>query len=182
MKKKILLGICSTGILLSACSNLSGFSSKQTYYDTVSRPQESGEPDYESITSYSEIKSRFEVRTSEIENQEYINKIKTYSVEEKNKLLKDLSKHIGEFRSGGTVYKLDEALDIYKTALILSYTSDDKDDDYHYIGFQTYHSILKIYGAEFVEGGANMATLGVKQACLRLQELGYLDDDYNPTN
>lgn len=189
MKKNIrLLGMCGMIICLSACSGTNKIDNafntlfSETTYDIVSCPPKSGEANYESIVSYSEIKSRFDARTSEVENQNFLTKIATYSTEDKNKLTKKIAENIAEFRDGGTIYELDEALDMYKNALILSHTSDNKDDDYHYIGFQTYHSILQIYGAEYVEGGTSNGTLGIRQACLRLQELGFLDGNYKPIN
>lgn len=150
--------------------------------DEVNKPAASEEADYSSIVSPQEIKEYFDVRTARVEDTEMRNKLIMYSDEEKAELCNTLAEHLPQFWNGGGTYQLDEALIAYEAALSLSYTSDDIDDDYHYIGYFASHALLELYGIEFSEESIDDICVGIRQSCIKLQELGYLNEDFNPTS
>lgn len=148
----------------------------------VNKPTASGEADYSSIVSPQDIKEYFDTRTARIETTEMKNKLIMYSDEEKAELCTTLSEHLPQFWDGGDTYLLDEALIAYEAALSLSYTSDDINDDYHYIGYFAAHALLQLYGIEFTEESVDDICVGIRQSCIKLQELGYLTEDFNPVS
>lgn len=148
----------------------------------VNKPAATEEADYSSIVSPQEVKEYFDARTTRVENTEMKNKLIMYSEEEKAELCNTLAEHLPQFWSGGGIYLLDEALTAYEAALSLSYTSDDINDDYHYIGYFASQALLELYGVEFTEESIDDICVGIKQSCIKLQELGYLDENMNPTS
>ena len=63
----------------------------------------------------------------------------------------------------------------------LSYTSNDIHDDYHYAGYFGAHALLQLYGIEFTEQSVDDVLVGLKDSCIMLQKLGYLDENFNAT-
>lgn len=149
--------------------------------DAVNKPAASGEPDYATIVSPATIKEYFDRRTAEIENTEMKNKLLTYSQEEKDDLANTLALYLPSFWDGADHYRLDDALIAYEAALKLSYTSNDIHDDYHYAGYFGAHALLQLYGIEFTEQSVDDVLVGLKDSCIMLQKLGYLDENFNAT-
>ena len=178
--KKILVIPMIIGLM--ACSSSKIAEDDAGAYDEVNKPAASDEADMSTIKSPQEIKGYFETRTSRIETSEMKNKLIMYSQEEKDELCDKLAEYLPSFWDGANSYLLDEALDAYEAALSLSYTSDDINDDYHYIGYWAADGLSKLYGVEFTEESVEDICIEIRQSCIKLQDLGYLDENFNPTS